>query len=154
MLNEFEDNKQELTLFLIELLRTIDLSKFPKDSSDGLKRYIVVAIKNHFYKLSSDYRYHQSYIKDYKSFEDYVEDYVGDYVGDYVIDDSDIDCISRIKKGVEKLSKKQRKVFIYKTVYGFSIKEIGRMLNISRQAVNSLYRRGTKILQEHYKENY
>lgn len=57
-----------------------------------------------------------------------------------------------LKRALKKLTEKQRTVFVYKAIYGFSIVEIGKMLNISRQAANKLYRHGTDILKEYYKE--
>ena len=41
----YEDAASELTLFLIEMLYEINLSKFPDDSGEDIQKYIVVSIK-------------------------------------------------------------------------------------------------------------
>ncbi len=44
--NGGEEAVQDLNEFFVELLFKIDLSRFQKDSSDSLKRYIAVSIRN------------------------------------------------------------------------------------------------------------
>ena len=43
---EFQDAKQELTLFLLEFVNNINLSKFQPDDSEDLYKYICVSLKN------------------------------------------------------------------------------------------------------------
>ena len=47
-----EDQEQELTVFFVELLQTIDLSKFQKDDTISIHKYIAVSIRNKYIAIS------------------------------------------------------------------------------------------------------
>ncbi len=48
----YEDGVSDLTLFLIELLYSIDLSRFEADETFGIKKYIAVCLRNKYITLS------------------------------------------------------------------------------------------------------
>lgn len=131
-----DDTVQELTMFLIELLYTVDLDVFNSDDSDGLKRYIAVALRNKYinlYKLNKKYRnvYDVLYGKEMSVFDD-------------------VESKLYIDEAMQYLSEKQRLIILYKYIYNYSDIEIALMLDISRQAVNRLKNRALKALRKAY----
>lgn len=133
---KYEDAASELTLFLIELLYDIDLEKFEDDESDFLKRYIAVSIKNKYIALSVA----KSKIRDYESA--FLEKCCG---CEQEFDDR-VYCSEIIKN----LSDMQRTVIVYHFVYGYSIAEIAKRLNITRQSVNKTKNRALKALRREF----
>ena len=126
-----EDTKQELILFLIELLKTVDLSKFKMDDSNSLQRYIAVSIKNKYINLLKKEQYH------------IVNTYNGEFAEIYFIHfDDHIQDRLFIQTSLKNISKKQKEVLVYKYIYGLSTAEICKKLKISRQALNQLQNRG------------
>lgn len=128
---EDEDALCELNLFFVELLYSLDLNKFPCDFSDGLSRYIAVALKNKYLKISKlNQKYKSASVKllDQIAYND--EDYTGELL-----------------EAVKLLSPKQRAIIILKFIYGYSDFEISVNLNISRQAVNRLKNRALSVLK-------
>ena len=150
----FADCKQELTLFLLELIRKIDVSKFPADDSDSLNRYICVSLRNKCIALSKQ---NQNEFKHRIQFEDEVEEVS---VLEHALLKLDIQkdiefeqIISvELEEALNGLSTKQKDVIVYKYIYGFSDAEIGEIFNISRQAINRLKNRAFETLKEYYKE--
>ena len=130
----YEDASSELTLFLIELMYNIKLSKFPDDDGDDLKRYIAVSIKNKYITLLSQRAKSQSFG------ENLLEGCCG-YTEDY----DDQFCFAQ---GMERLNEMQKIVVIYHFVYGYSIAEIAARFNITRQAVNKTKNHALAILRE------
>ncbi|MBQ3547862.1 MAG: sigma-70 family RNA polymerase sigma factor [Clostridia bacterium] len=130
----YEDAQSELTLFFIELLYSIKLSKFPTDDGDELHRYIAVSIKNKYISLS------MAKVKSNK-FENHL------FEECYGITDS-FDKNICMSQAIKKLNDAQRLIFFYHYIYGFSINEIAERLNISRQAVNKTKNRILGILRE------
>lgn len=126
-----EDAQSELNLFFIELLYSIDLDRFPPDISDGLSRYIAVAIKNQYIKIS---KINQTY----NSISINLFNEIAYY-------DKNHNC--ELFDAIKILSPKQRAVIIFKYIYGYSDFEISVNLNISRQAVNRLKNRALSILK-------
>ena len=57
----------------------------------------------------------------------------------------DIDCFSY-------LTETQKKIIVYRYVYGYSVQEIAQKLKVSRQAVNRAKNRGIKIIRSVYPE--
>ena len=131
-----DDTSQELTLFLIELLYDIDLSCFTKEN-DGLKRYILVSLKNKYYALL------QQKIK-FKKQLDNLKPCENDYI--------DITSNITLREALECLSERQRLIIVYKYIYCLSDCEIARILDISRQAVNRLKNRSFSVLKNFYAE--
>lgn len=55
----------------------------------------------------------------------------------------EIDCFSY-------LTEQQRKIIVYRYIYGYSVQEIAQKLKVSRQAVNRTKNRGIKIIRSVY----
>lgn len=130
-----EEVFQELTVFLVELLYKLNLSEFKRDRTDTLKRYIAVSIRN---------RYLSEMRKGSKISREYV--LMDEYTGSLC----DLLTAEILKEALSTLSEKQQKVIVYKYIYGYSDAEIGNVLNISRQSVNSLKNRAIERLREYY----
>ena len=135
----YEDAASDLTLFLIELLYTIELSKFEEDESDDLKRYIAVAIKNKYFGLSANRFNKEKYNQDfYEGYDIFYED----FLGRIFLDDS-----------LKSLTDEQKIIIIYRFIYGYSIADIGHITNLSRQTVNKKKNQALKILREEFAKN-
>ena len=132
-----DDAVQELTLFLIELLYNIDLTKFKDNGEDGLKRYIAVSIKHKYITVS----------KANDNYNNICE------AAD-ICDNSFSDILENLsaKEALKCLSPKQRVIIIYKYFYCLSDSEIAKLTGISRQAVNRLKNRALLLLKEFYSE--
>lgn len=127
---ESEDARQELTVFLIELLYKIDLS-----DSNEIRRYISVCLRNKYIYLSKQNK-SSSYLFDKISancdtYYDFSEDTV------------------LLRELIANLPKKQREVIVYRYIYNYSDMEISQIMNISRQAVNGLRNRALCSLREY-----
>lgn len=133
-----DDAVQDLTLFLLELLYGINLSKFHPDSSDTLKRYIAVSIKNKYISLSKERQ---------KLISTSVE-----LCDDLLINSESVFEGLDICEALKVLTLRQRLIIIYRYIYCYSDAEISSLLSISRQAVNRLKNRAIKTLQEFYFE--
>lgn len=133
----YEDTFGELSLFLIELLYSIDLSKFKKDKSDTLKRYIAVSIRNKYISLSKQFCEKEKREMSFFEKDSYSIGFEGM-----------LDMLDALKH----LSSSQRNVLIYKYVYSLSDCQIAEMLGITRQAVNRLKNRGLKSLKNYFSE--
>ncbi len=132
-----EDALQELTVFLIELLYDIELSRFPTDSSDGLTRYIAVAIRNKYIALSKENSRYASMCAEL-------------YESEVFYCDSTVEKVC-IEEALEKLTHRQRLIIIYKYILNYSDAEISLLLGVSRQAVNRIKNRAFVVLREFYK---
>lgn len=131
-----EDWEQELTVFFIELLKTIDLSKFQKDDTISIHKYIAVSIRNKYIAISKNTQLYTQNIYD----EDFFEVF-------FVYHDKSNQKIE-VQDMFNRLPLKQRNVTIYHFIYGYSIAEISKLLKISRNATNNLKIRGLKKLKE------
>ena len=136
MLIDYEEANQELTVFLWELCKNIDLSRFTADNSDDLNKYISVAIKNQYIKLSKQKALDDQCLADVDTFELFVpyED----------LSFKNIEFVDALKY----LTDTQKYVIISFYVYGFSCEEIGKRLNITRQSVNKTKLRSLQILKD------
>ena len=133
-----EDAQQELNLFFIELLFSIDIEKFTSDNSSSLARYIAVAIKNKYIELFwRNSRYKSRYLP---------------FSENFFISGSKIEFRLEMADMLNFLSEKQRKVIVCKYFYNYSDAEISNILGISRQAVNNLKNRALKTLRQFYIE--
>ncbi len=127
-----EDANSELTLFLIELLYAVDLSRFKNDCNEGLKKYIAVCIRNEYISIS----------KSKEKLERFTYELFENYAG-YTENQEDKIAVEQVFKY---LTEKQRKVLVYRYKYGYSDVEIANILNIKRQAVNQLKNRAFEII--------
>ncbi len=130
-----DDSVQELTVFLVELLYSIDIDLFKSDTTDGLRRYIAVCLKNRYIALSREFQKLRA-----MSFE--LFDYSA---GTEISDDMLI-----ISEALNILTTRQKAIIIYKYIYCYSDTEIAKMLNTSRQAVNRLKNRAFVTLRQFY----
>ncbi len=128
-----EDAKSELVLFFIELLYSIDLSRFKADCSNELKKYIAVCIRNRYIAIPKNEQKLKSY--NVELFENTIS----------ITEDFENKIL--VEQMLKLLTKKQRLVLIYRYKFGFSDREIANILNIKRQAVNQLKNRAFEILR-------
>lgn len=130
----YEDAANELTLFFIELLYSIKLSKFSDDGSDEIRRYIAVSLKNEYIALS------MKKAKSCKLENDFYESY-----GAFSENSLENLVLSDILK---LLNANDKKIIIYRYLYGYSIAEIADLMDISRQAVNKRKNNALNILKK------
>lgn len=128
-----EDAKPDLTLFLIELLYAIDLSRFKNDCSSGLKKYIAVCIRNQYIYLSKN--------------EDKISRFTYEIFDNCASYNEQYDDKIAVEQILNCLTEKQKRVLVYRYKYGFSDREIAAKLNIKRQSVNQLKNRAFEIIR-------
>ena len=131
-----EDIIGELTLFLIELLYRIDLSRFKNDDSEDLKKYIMVSIKNKYITIL------RNQMREKMLFEDFPEE--------NIVYDSPAQIYVDMNEAFEGLTDRQKSIIVCKYIYCLSDVQISEMLKISRQAVNRLKNRALKVLENYY----
>ncbi len=131
-----DDSVQDLTLFLIELLYSIDISRFTSDNSDSLKRYIAVSLKNKYIALSKEGEQYKKMCGEF-------------YDGLYFTQAPPKEEIELVE-ALECLTSRQKIIIIYKYIYCLSDSEISNRLGISRQAVNRLKNRALITLKQFY----
>lgn len=130
----YEDGKSELNLFFIELLYSIDLSRFPADESIGINRYVAVALRNKYISLS------MKESKRRKHLLPLLQNCDGFYY--------DIDQKILLDLALETLTDKQKEVILKKYYYGYSIAEISGRCGVSRQSVNDVKKRAICCLEK------
>ena len=132
------DSAQELNLFFIELLFSIDTGKFASDSSNSMAKYIAVALRNKYIEISKNNCKQKSFNTPFtESF--------------YLID-TDLNRKLETEEMLELLSERQRQVIICKYFYNYTDIEISHIMKISRQAVNNLKNRALQTLRNIYNE--
>ena len=129
----YEDAANELTLFFVELLYSINLSKFRSDGGDDIRRYIAVSIKNEYIALST---------KKSKlcKFENDLYENMGAPNDDIL---ENLVLIDMLKS----LNAIDKKIILYRYIYGYSIAEIANLMDISRQSVNKRKIRALNVLR-------
>ena len=133
-----EDGFQELTLFFIELLFSIDTEKFVSDNSTSLARYISISIKHKYIEISKRIaRYEKLHMPFFENCFETV---------------NETQFRLEIEEILKFLSEKQRKVIIFKYFHDYSDAEIGEFLGISRQSVFRLKNRALKTIRQFYIE--
>jgi RNA polymerase sigma factor (sigma-70 family) len=132
-----EDSDQELTVFFVELLHTVDLHKFKPDNSDGVSRYIAVSLRNKYIALSKKSQLECIMNTSFEEAENFISFTTDDY--------------SSISEALSHLSERQQLIITYKYIYNYTDSEISEILGITRQAVNRLKNRAIKILEEFYR---
>ncbi len=131
-----EDIFQELTVFLLELLYKVDVSRFESLSGEGLKRYIAVSLRNKyvaFSKADTILKKNNQFLDDFVSVEP-------DFLAEHIL-----------KDGLDKLTEKQKEIIVFKYLHNYTNNEIAKILKISRQAVNQIKNRAVETLREYYK---
>ncbi|MEE1238631.1 MAG: sigma-70 family RNA polymerase sigma factor [Acutalibacteraceae bacterium] len=129
----YDDAGQELTVFLLELIYSLNTDRFLPDDSEEFNRYIVASIRNKYIALSKK-----------KSRIELESGELYDCLG--CEEEFDVPLI--LKEGMKSLNSRQRSAIILRYIYGFSDTEIGERLGITRQAVNRLQRKSLNILRE------
>ncbi len=133
-----DDAAQELSVFFVDLLFKIKLSRF-KDSNDlDLQSYIAVCIRNKYILISEK-------TQKYNNLNSEFQDGLGGYEPTY---DDRISVLG----GLSIMNSKQRKVLIAYYYYNYSDIEIARMMNISRQSVNKLRNHGLQFLRKYFSD--
>lgn len=130
----FDDAAQELTVFLLELVCSMNTDCFLSDESEELNKYISVCIRNRYILISK--KLGKSALE---------ENELSENLGFCV----DFENSIVLKEGMSRLSVRQREAIILRYIYGFSDSKIAERLGITRQAVNRLERRGLKIMREY-----
>lgn len=131
------DAAQDLTDFLVELLFKIQLSKFEKDDSDSLQRYIAVCIRNEHNRMC-------------KIRTDHLplnEELIETLTENGILNEDRL----FLKECLAVLTPLQRKVLILRYVSGYSDSEIASLLHISRQAVGRLRSRAIESIRKKFK---
>ncbi len=131
-----EDMFQELSVFLVELLYKINLSKFEKDYTDSLKRYIAVSIGNKYTAFSKA----DNLLKRNNMLYESLISVSDDFSQRQFLNDA-----------LNILTQKQRKIMLCKYIYNYSDVEIANELGISRQAVNRIKNRAVESMREYLK---
>lgn len=129
-----EDAVCELNLFLIELLYSLDLSRFKADNTCEIQKYIAVCLRNKYIALSMRkdkvqklvLPFYENCEPSYELYDDNV--FLNEILG--------------------LLTEKQKTVLVYRYIYGYSDVEIGQKLRIKRQAVNRLRNRAFDTLKK------
>lgn len=131
-----KEASQDLSIFLVELLFKIDISKFEKDESDDLQRYIAVCLRNEYYAM----------LKRKQHMLTYYDELTYDIPENTYNPENALlikDCLSNI-------SENQRRILILRYFYDFSDSQIAEKLHISRQAVNKARKKGLETLKEFF----
>ena len=129
----YDDAGQELTVFLLEIVYSLDTSKFLPDQSEAINRYIAVSVRNKYIALSK---------KKHRHILESGELY------DSIGCTAELDNYAALREGMKLLSKRQRQTITLRYIHGYSDAEIADRLGITRQAVNRLERKGLSILRE------
>ena len=130
-----DDAMQDLTLFLLELIYSLDTDKFIADDSEAIKRYIAVCLRNRYIALSKQKNVYR--MMSGELYEGLA---------------ADLPCEEQIelKYALRRLPDKQRLVIVYRYFYGYSIEEIANRLSVTRQAANQLKKRGLAALKKEF----
>lgn len=131
----YDDAGQELTVFLLELIYTLDTDRFLPDDSESLHRYIAASLRNKYIALSKRARRHMLESGELYDCIGCEEEYEGSVT---------------LKDGIKTLSERQRTIIILKYIYGYSDTEIANRIGITRQAVNRIQRRALGVLREYF----
>ncbi len=133
---KYEDGYEELILFFVELLFSIDTEKFVSDNSNSLARYISTSIKHKYIEISERINRYEKLRMPF--FENCFET------------ENEIQSRLEVEEMLNPLSEKQRKIITLKYFYDYSDAEIGELLGVSRQSVFKMKNRALEVLRKHY----
>lgn len=131
----YDDAGQELTVFLLELVYSLNTERFSSDDSDILKRYIAVSVRNKYIALSKR--------------KNRIEHESGELY-DCIACADEFEGSFTLKEAMNNLNERQRAALTLRYVYGYSDTEIAEKLGITRQSVNRLERKGLSVLREYF----
>ena len=131
----YDDAGQELTVFLLELVYSLNTDRFLSDDSDILKRYIAVSVRNKYIALSK--RKNRIELESGELYDciGCAEEFEGSFT---------------LKEAMNNLNERQRAALTLRYLYGYSDTEIAEKLGITRQSVNRLERKGLSVLREYF----
>nr|WP_256440336.1 sigma-70 family RNA polymerase sigma factor [Sedimentibacter sp. zth1] len=116
-------------------MKKIDVSKVTKYSQGELVNYVYKSLKNHTYNLIK-HKARKNIVESCMEFEmpyyDYYQEIELDTFYSYIT----------------KLTNMQKKIIIGLFVYGYTISELSKILNISRQAINQNKLRALRIIKQ------
>ena len=133
--SDAEDTAEELSVFLLELLYKLDISRFVRVPGNGLSRYIAVSIRNKYIAYSCQNERFRKATLCTPSENTYIEDF---------------SKLTFLKDALRYLTPKQKAVIQLKYIYNYSDVEIGLKLNITRQSVNQIKNRAIERLREYF----
>ncbi len=132
--SDAEDTAEELSVFFLELMYKLDISRFIGAKGDGLSRYIAVCLRNKYIAFSCQNENFKKVSRWAPSETTFAEDF---------------SKRTFLKDALKYLTPKQRTVITLKYIYDYSDAEIALNLNISRQAVNRIKNRAIEVLREY-----
>lgn len=135
----------DLIIFILTLIKMLDLKKFKSFEETNAVKYINGSIKYEYIRLSKK----SSYIKSH-------EILIDNDIIDYIDNDKEFPSTESsefIKYMSENLIGNQRKVFLY-LLNGYSITEISKLMKKSRQAIYKIRKRIALKFMDEYKNHY
>lgn len=137
----YEAAETDITIRFLEFIRNTDFEALKSKCDGAVINYTNRFFVNTYINLLNSKKPQMQliYIDDENSFTRDIP---------YYDDPSNLgmDCFSR-------LTELQRKVIVYRYIYGYSEQEIAQKLKISRQAVNRAKNRGIKVIRAVYDEH-
>ena len=135
--------KTDLIIFMLTLIKKLNLEKF-KNFEEGIAvKYIYNSIKHEYIRLSKK----NSYINSHEILTDTdIIDYIDKYKNETSYEGSEI-----IKYMYENLVGNQKKVYLY-SLNGYSNTEISKLMGISKQAVGKIKKRIVLKFMDEYKK--
>lgn len=140
-----EDAIQELTVFLLELVYTLNLDKFRQNDSYDLKRYIAASLRNKYIAMSK-----AKWRTDTMNVE-YRDELAP--CGNETAPGCQTDDKLLLFAAMLQLTHRQKQMIVYKYYYGYSVQEMADLFHVSRQSVNQLLLRGLCRLREYIEKN-
>jgi RNA polymerase sigma factor (sigma-70 family) len=131
----YPEAKSDLYIFIIELIRDLNLNKFNKINQGKLFNYIYNSIKNK--KISLHRKNTRNSIDELPINLEVLPSTKNHGVNNVLIDEA-----------FEILTNHQKKILYKKYILGYSDTEIGEKLDISRQAVNQCQNRAIQKIRE------
>lgn len=137
----YEEAETDLIIELLKLIQRIDIRKFNNSNHKQIAKYIHIHLKKRTLDL----------IKNNKNqFKDYMEINHDILASESISDIEDMVLTSIL---IKSLVRHQRDIITMEFMYGFSEKDIAKVLGISRQAVNRAKNRALKNLRKIYIED-
>ena len=130
----YEEAESDLTIFLLEFIKNIDLKKFENRSDGEIVNYMRSAFNSH-------------YINILKSVINKKID-ISTYEAEFVC----YDCYRRLELTslfglIKNLSLMQKKIILGKFYYGYSDVELSKIFRVSRQAIYKQKKKALEIIK-------
>lgn len=131
-----EDTLQELRLFFVELVQNLHLEGFATQTDKAIISYISRSLKHKFFKLKHESKLRQCETELFPTYDI-----------PYVVHDFE-DII--LKNSISCLNGRERDIVYLLYFYGYSVKFIAKVKEISVQAVYQANHRAMKKLKKYY----